>query len=398
MPNFDLESLEMHRAYKGKIKLSSKVSLQSTADLSRAYTPGVAAPCLRIQEHPEEAYEMTIKGNSVAVVSDGSAVLGLGNIGPLAGLPVMEGKALLFRAFGGVDAWPLCLDTQDPLEIAETVRRIAPSFGGINLEDIAAPACFAVEEALEGLGIPVFHDDQQGTAIVTLAALINAAKVVGKSLDEMRIVISGAGAAGISVARLLAGRYGSNLSHVAEVILCDSKGVISSQRLPNLPSHKQELLEWTNPRDVHGTLHQALVGADVFVGVSKANLFGAEQVASMAGKPIILAMANPHPEIMPSEALKGGAAVIATGRSDFPNQVNNVLVFPGMFRGALDQRIPSFTGEMYLAAAQALAALVSSPSPDCIIPRVLDPSNGAASAVARAVAEVHQRSLAIAGN
>lgn len=344
-------------------------------DLSLAYTPGVAAPCELIAKDPSQALELTLKSNAVAVVSDGSAVLGLGNIGPLAAIPVMEGKALLFKEYADINAWPICLDTQDTEEIIETVQRIAPVFGGINLEDISAPRCFEIEERLQGLGIPVFHDDQHGTAIVLLAALINACKVTGREISSLKVVINGAGAAGTAIAKLLRciGQEPDACISVADVIVCDSKGAIHRDR-DDLNDMKRDLLRFSNHTHRSGTLAEVLPGADVFIGVSKGNLINAEHVKSMAPEPIIFAMANPTPEIMPDVARQAGAAVVGTGRSDFPNQVNNVLAFPGIFRGALDVGAKRITEKMKIAAAYALAGAVSEPTPDRIIPSPLDRS------------------------
>jgi malate dehydrogenase (oxaloacetate-decarboxylating) len=375
MSDYFERSKILHEQLRGKISVHNKLPIGSRDDLSLAYTPGVAKPCEIIAENPEAAYKLTIKGNSVAVITDGSAVLGLGDIGPLAALPVMEGKALLFREFGKIDAWPICIDTQDTQKIIETCRLIAPSFGGINLEDISAPRCFEVEEKLQDLGIPVFHDDQHGTAIVLLAALINSSKVTGQSLDSMSVIINGSGAAGIAIAKLISGVSSDNqeLEAVADVIVCDSKGAISSNRT-DLNTEKQKLLEFTNKKNVSGSVKEVLQGAHVFIGVSKGNVISAKDVQTMAKDPIILAMANPTPEIMPDEAKKGGALVIGTGRSDFPNQVNNVLVFPGIFRGALDARSPVINNAMKLAAAKALAESVPANelSTDKILPHPLD--------------------------
>jgi malate dehydrogenase (oxaloacetate-decarboxylating) len=367
------KSLIMHQQLRGKVGVHNKLPIGSRDDLSIAYTPGVARPCEVIAEDPEEAFRLTIKGNSVAVISDGSAVLGLGDIGPLASLPVMEGKALLFREFAKIDAWPICLDTKDPDKIIETCRLIAPSFGGINLEDISAPRCFQIEEALQDLGIPVFHDDQHGTAIVLLAGLINAAKVVNKGLGDLRVVINGAGAAGTAIAKLISGVgvEEASVDPVQDVLLCDSKGIISRDR-EDLNEEKRKLLTFSNTNNVSGSLKEALNDADVFIGVSKGNLLTAMDVSSMADNAIIFGMANPVPEIMPEEAAKGGAAVVGTGRSDFPNQVNNVLVFPGIFRGALDARAPAITSGMKIAAALALAGTVDKPSAEMILPHPLD--------------------------
>ncbi|MCG2635395.1 MAG: NADP-dependent malic enzyme [Gammaproteobacteria bacterium] len=387
MNDYSERSLVLHRSLHGKLGVYSKVPLLSRDDLSLAYTPGVARPCEVIAADPDAARELTIKRNSVAVVTDGSAVLGLGNIGPLAALPVMEGKAVLFKEFADIDAWPICLATQDADEIVATVRNIAPGFGGINLEDIGAPQCFEVEARLQDLGIPVFHDDQHGTAIVLLAALLNAARVVGRPFEQLRVVVNGAGAAGIAIARLLAGvgQEGSGFRPVADVIMCDSRGIIHADR-SDLNLVKQEVLGFTNRGNVKGALGAALEGADVFVGVSRGNLLRAEDIETMASDPIVLALANPIPEIMPDEALRGGAAVVGTGRSDFPNQVNNVLVFPGIFRGALDVQARSITEPMKAAAAIALAGVVDEPSADRILPEVLDRrvTPAVANAVARA--------------
>lgn len=370
---------------KGKWAVFSKIPLENAADLSVAYTPGVAEPCRAIVADPSAAMRLTMKGNTVAVVTDGSAVLGLGNIGSLAGLPVMEGKCLLFKRFADVDAVPICLATQNVDEIVETVVRIAPTFGGINLEDIAAPRCFEIERRLkERLDIPVFHDDQHGTAIVTLAGLLNALKVVKKSIAEVRVVMSGAGAAGVAIADLLM-KEGAR-----DVVLCDREGAVVAGR-EGMDAAKTELAERTNPRRVSGSLAEAMVGADVFIGVSAPGIVTRDMVASMAGAgstvggPIVFAMANPVPEIMPEEALAGGAAVVATGRSDFPNQLNNVLAFPGLFRGAFDAGVRAFTPEMFQAAAHALAGLVPEPTAQKIIPGAFE--DGVAGAVAAAVRE-----------
>lgn len=350
------------------------MDVRTSEHLSLVYSPGVAAPCLEIAKDPEKVWEYTIKSNCVAIVTDGSAVLGLGNIGAAASIPVMEGKAMLFRLFGHINAFPICLDTQDTDEIVETIRRIAPVFGGINLEDIAAPRSFEIEERLQDLGIPVFHDDQHGTAIVVLAALINAAKVLGKELSELKVVINGAGAAGVAIARLLRcvdNEDNSTCVPVKEIILCDSKGILSSKR-DDMNSSKMATLTYTNPNDISGTVYDALVGADVFIGVSVGEMMTAEHVRTMAKDPIIFACANPTPEIMPEEAYKGGAAIVGTGRSDLPNQVNNVLGFPGIFRGALDARAKRITPKMKLAAAYAIAECMPFPTRDMIIPPALN--------------------------
>ncbi len=373
MTDYFERSLILHEQLRGKISVHNKLPIGSRDDLSLAYTPGVARPCEVIAADPEQARKLTIKGNSVAVVSDGSAVLGLGDIGPRAALPVMEGKALLFREFAKIDAWPICLNTQDPAKIIETCRLIEPVFGGINLEDISAPRCFEIEDSLQDLGIPVFHDDQHGTAIVLLAALINSAKVTGKKLSELQVVINGAGAAGSAIAKLIrgVGIPASDIDPVGDVIICDSKGAISPDR-DNINSSKQAMLAYTNSNKRSGALKDVLKGADVFIGVSRGNIIGADDVKTMAKGAIILAMANPTPEIMPDEAQKGGATVIGTGRSDFPNQVNNVLVFPGIFRGALDANAPVINGAMKIAAAAALAGAVDEPAADMILPHPLD--------------------------
>jgi len=373
LTDFFDRSLVLHEQLRGKISVQNKLPIGSRDDLSLAYTPGVARPCEIISEDPEAAYRLTSKGNSVAVVTDGSAVLGLGDIGPLASLPVMEGKALLFREFAKIDAWPICLDTKDPAKIIETCKVIAPSFGGINLEDISAPRCFEIEDALQDLGIPVFHDDQHGTAIVLLAALINAAQVTEKKLNDLRVVVNGAGAAGTAIAKLISGIgvAGTEISPVGDVIICDSKGAISRSR-DGLSPEKIRLLEFSNKGNRSGTLKEVIKGADVFIGVSKGNVITTDDVKAMAKNSIILAMANPTPEIMPEEAIRGGAAVVGTGRSDFANQVNNVLVFPGIFRGALDARAPRINGEMKVAAALALAGAVDEISPENILPHPLD--------------------------
>ena len=371
--DFNKESLELHRKHKGKIEVVSKIKVETTDDLSRVYSPGVAAPCLAIAENVDEAYNLTIKGNTIAVVSDGTAVLGLGNIGPEAAIPVMEGKAMLFKKFANVDAFPICLNTTVASEIIETVKRIAPVFGGVNLEDISAPRSFEIESALQDIGIPVFHDDQHGTAIVALAGILNSCKVLGKDISDLKIVINGAGAAGIAISRLLRciSIDPSVCIPVKQVLVCDSKGIIHKNRT-NLNPVKIELLNYSNPDNVEGTLKDAIVGADVFIGVSVANILTADDIKTMAKDPVIFALANPNPEIMPEEAIKGGAAVIATGRSDYPNQVNNVLAFPGIFRGALDCRAKRITPKMKIAAAYAIADCVEQPDREHIIPKSLN--------------------------
>ncbi|MFB3765142.1 MAG: NADP-dependent malic enzyme [Methanotrichaceae archaeon] len=377
------EALQFHRAAKGKIAVQSKVPCCTRDDLSLAYTPGVAEPCREIEKNPDDVYEYTSKGNIVAVVTDGTAVLGLGDIGPMAAIPVMEGKAILFKNFAGIDAFPISVTSKDPSVIVETISRIEPVFGGINLEDISAPRCFEVEEMLKKvLHIPVFHDDQHGTAVVCLAALINALKVVGKDFPDIRVAISGAGAAGIAVTKFLSS-FGA-----VDVILCDSKGAIHRGRT-DLNKAKQEIARITNPRDVKGTLADAMRGSDVFIGLSIAGIVSSEMVESMAKDAIVFAMANPVPEIMPDDALKAGARIVATGRSDFPNQVNNVLGFPGIFRGALDVRASDINEEMKKAASLAIASLVDPVSEERIIPSPFDKKvvPAVAEAVARAAIE-----------
>lgn len=365
--DFNTQALMLHKENRGKISVESKVPLKNKDDLGLAYTPGVAEPCRVIAARPEEVYTYTAKGNLVAIVTDGSAVLGLGNIGPHASLPVMEGKAVLFKAFAQVDAFPICLDTQDEDVIVETIKLLAPTFGGINLEDISAPRCFAIEERLKAeLDIPVFHDDQHGTAIVVLAGLVNALKVVGKRLRDSAVVISGAGAAGVAIARLLL------LAGVGDVVLCDRSGVIYPGR-PENNIVKEELSVQTNKEGITGDLRTAMRGRDVFIGVSAPDTVDGEMVASMAKGAVVFALANPVPEIFPDEARAFGAAVVGTGRSDYPNQVNNVLAFPGVFRGALDARAVQITDEMKLAASRALASLVGEQlSPEFCLPDAFD--------------------------
>jgi malate dehydrogenase (oxaloacetate-decarboxylating) len=360
------DALEFHRAAKGKIAVHSKVPCASVSDLALAYTPGVAEPCREIEKNPDDVYEYTAKGNLVAVVTDGTAVLGLGDIGALASIPVMEGKAILFKNFAGIDAFPIAVTSKEPSVIVDTVARIEPVFGGINLEDISAPRCFEVEERLKKiLKIPVFHDDQHGTAVVALAALINALKVVGKRFDQVKVAVSGAGAAGIAVTKFL---YSFG---VKDAILCDSRGIISRGR-PDLNPAKRAIAESTNPRNLQGSLADAMAGADVFLGLSVAGIVTPAMVESMNRDAIVFAMANPVPEIMPDLALAAGARVVATGRSDFPNQVNNVLGFPGIFRGALDVRASDINEAMKVAASRAIAGLVESPTESCVIPSPLD--------------------------
>lgn len=368
------DALNLHKKKHGKLAVKSKVSIKTREDLSLAYTPGVAEVSLAIASDRKNVYEYTIKGNAIAVVTDGSAVLGLGNIGPEAALPVMEGKCVLFKELAKIDAFPICLATQNAEEIIKTVKNISPTFAGINLEDISAPRCFEIEAALQDIGIPVFHDDQHGTAVVIHAALVNAAKVLGKRIEDMKVVINGAGAAGLSVAKLLTCFEISPhvCTSVKDVILCDSKGAIYDGReLDN--RYKEEIAKTTNKNKVKGTLADALAGADVFIGVSKGNTLTKEMIGLMAKDPIIFAMANPTPEIMPQDAKDAGAAIVGTGRSDFPNQINNSLVFPGIFRGALDAKATRITNEMQLAAARALAASVE-PTREKILPDALDKS------------------------
>lgn len=376
------EALHMHREHKGKLESKSKVTVKNAKDLSLAYSPGVAEPCKMIYDKPETVYEYTMKGNMVAVVTDGTAVLGLGNIGPEAALPVMEGKAILFKSFAGVDAFPICLDTTDIDEIVETVKRLEPVFGGVNLEDIAAPNCFVIEEKLKKeMNIPVFHDDQHGTAIVTAAGLVNALKLVGKEMSEIKVVASGAGAAGIAIIKLLY-NFG-----VRDIIMCDSKGAIYEGRSFGMNKVKSEVAKYTNRDKAAGSLADVIKEADVFIGVSVEGALTKEMVQSMKKDPIIFAMANPNPEIMPADAKAAGAKVIGTGRSDFPNQVNNVLAFPGIFRGALDVRATHINEKMKQAAVHAIAGLIDEHelNADYVIPRPFDPR--VAPAVAAAVAK-----------
>lgn len=380
------ESLEKHKQWQGKIEVISRVELNDRRDLSLAYTPGVAEPCLEIEKNIDKSYELTRRGNLVAVVTDGSAVLGLGDIGPEAGMPVMEGKCALFKIFGQVDAIPLCIRTQDVNEIVNTLRLLAGSFGGINLEDIAAPRCFEIERRLkECCDIPIFHDDQHGTAVVTLAAMLNALRLTGKKMEEISIVTSGAGAAGIAIIKLLL------TMGLKNVILCDRKGAIYQGR-EGLNAEKAEMAEKTNLDRKSGSLAEVIRGADVFIGISAPGCVTEEMVRSMNPNPILFPMANPVPEITPDAALRAGAAIVGTGRSDFPNQINNVLAFPGIFRGALDVRASDINDTMKIAAAEAIAAKVSDEElrADYIIPSALDRS--VAQAVAVAVAEAARKS------
>lgn len=377
------EALHMHKVNKGKLETVSKVPVRDAKDLSLAYSPGVAEPCKEIYDKPETVYDYTMKGNMVAVVSDGTAVLGLGNIGPEAALPVMEGKAVLFKSFAGVDAFPICLATTEIDKIVETVKLLEPTFGGVNLEDIAAPNCFEIEERLKReTNIPVFHDDQHGTAIVTVAGLVNALKIAGKKINEIKVVANGAGAAGIAIIKLLYS-YG-----VRDIIMCDTKGSIYEGRPKGMNAIKDEVAKFTNRENLQGSLEDVIKGADVFIGVSVAGALTKEMVESMNNDSIIFAMANPVPEIMPEDAKAAGAKVIGTGRSDFPNQVNNVLAFPGIFRGALDVRATHINEAMKVAAVEAIASLINENelNADYVIPGPFDPrvAPEVASAVARA--------------
>lgn len=376
-------ALKLHEDNKGKISVESKVKINSKEDLSLAYTPGVAEPCRRIDANKDDVYKYTSKGNLVAVVSDGSAVLGLGNIGPEAAMPVMEGKAILFKEFAGVDGFPICLDTQDTEEIIKTVKYLAPTFGGINLEDISAPRCFEIEERLKKeLDIPVFHDDQHGTAVCVLAALVNACKVTGRKLEDLSVVINGCGAAGTSIANILLN------AGITKMYLVDKKGILNSEQ-PDTCLHSEhvKMAAKTNPEKRSGTLADALKGVDAFVGVSAPNLVTPEMVKTMNNDAIVFAMANPNPEILPDDAKAGGARVVGTGRSDFANQVNNVLAFPGIFKGALEVRAKDITEEMKIAAAYAIASYIPDAelTEEYIIPKALD--KGVANAVAKAVAD-----------
>lgn len=380
------ESLRLHGEWKGKIEVVATVPVATKDDLSLAYTPGVAQPCLEIQKNIEKSYELTRRHNLCAVITDGSAVLGLGDIGPEAGMPVMEGKCVLFKSFGGVDAFPLCIKTQDVDEFVNAVYLISGSFGGINLEDISAPRCFEIERKLkQKCDIPIFHDDQHGTAIITLAGLTNALKVVGKRKEDVKVVTSGAGAAAVSIVKLLLSAGYRNIT------MCDRNGIIYSGREKGMNWIKEEMAQVTNPEGKRGTLADALVGADAFIGVSAPGMVTTDMVKTMAKDSIIFACANPTPEIFPDEAKAGGARVISTGRSDFPNQINNVLAFPGVFRGAFDVRASDINGEMKMAAAQALSSLISDDelNEEYIIPKAFDPRVG--KAVAEAVAEAARR-------
>ena len=375
------ESLKLHYQWKGKLEVTPRATVNNKEELSLAYTPGVAQPCLEIQKDINKSYELTRRWNLVAVVTDGSAVLGLGDIGPEAGMPVMEGKCVLFKAFGGVDAFPLCVRTHDPDEFVKAISLIAGSFGGINLEDIAAPRCFEIEKKLKACtDIPIFHDDQHGTAVVCLAAIINALKIVGKKMEDCSVVFSGAGAAGVAIARLL------DSLGAKDIVMCDRKGIIC-EGAEGLTDAKKEIAAFTNKNHRKGSLADAMKGADIFIGVSGPGLVTEEMVASMNKGAIVMPMANPVPEIMPDLAIKAGAAVVGTGRSDFPNQINNVLAFPGIFRGALDVRASDINEAMKIAAAKAIASLVSDDelNPEYIIPKAFDPRVG--KTVAQAVAQ-----------
>lgn len=364
------ESLALHKRLRGKIRMQPKIDVRNKDDLSLVYSPGVAEPCREIYKDVNKVWDYTIKSNTVAIVTNGTAVLGLGDIGPYAAIPVMEGKAMLFKRFGNIDAFPICLNTKDPDEVIKTVKLLEPVFGGINLEDISAPASFYIEEQLQDIGIPVFHDDQHGTAIVVLGGLINAAKLAGKRLDELEVVVNGAGAAGVAIAKLLRcvnDKDNEACIPVKDIRVCDSKGIIHSGR-EDLNESKKDLLRFTNNGDRAGSVHDALDGADVFIGVSVGDILDASDVKRMNDKPIVFALANPNPEISPSEAEKGGAFIYGTGRSDLPNQVNNVLGFPGIFRGALDAHARRISPAMKLAASHAIAESIREPQIDRIIP------------------------------
>ena len=382
--NYAEESLKLHAKLKGKLEVVTKVKIENKEDLSLAYTPGVAEPCLVINKNYDKSFELTGRGNLVAVITDGTAVLGLGDIGPEAGMPVMEGKCALFKTFGGVDAIPLCIRSKDVDEIVNTVKLLAGSFGGVNLEDISAPRCFEIERRLKedpSVDIPIFHDDQHGTAVVCVAATINALKIVGKKWEDVTVAFSGAGAAGEAIAKLML------VMGAKDIIMCDRTGIIYKGRTERMNSEKEKIAEWTNKTGKKGTLADAVKGADIFVGVSSPGVLTPEMIKTMNKNPIVMAMANPVPEIMPEDAKAAGAAVVGTGRSDFPNQINNVLAFPGIFRGALDCRATDINDEMNIAAANAIAGLISDEelTPDYIIPAPFD--KRVAAAVAKAVRE-----------
>ena len=386
------KSVELHEKNRGKLEVCSKVPLNNMEDLSTAYTPGVAEVSRRIAKNKDLAYRYTMKSNTVAIVTDGSAVLGLGNIGGLAAIPVMEGKAILFKKFAGIDAFPICFDETHP-DFIDDIRSIAPVFGGINLEDIAAPRCFEVEDALQGIGIPVMHDDQHGTAIVVLAALLNAARVTGKRFEDMTVVISGAGAAGFAITKMLdcIGIDRDLCTKVKKILVCDTKGIIYRGRKDLLGiKHKYIISQETNHGKKKGSLKDAMMGADVFIGVSAPDIVTEDMVKSMNRNPIVFALANPLPEIMPDKARHAGAAVVGTGRSDFPNQINNVLAFPGVFRGALDAYASCINNEMKIAAVHALAGCVKNPTKEKVIPSIFD--RGVARAVAEAVKKAARKS------
>lgn len=375
------QSVELHLQHKGKLEVKSRISVTNKEELSLAYSPGVAEPCKVIQNDPQAAYDLTLKGRTVAVISDGTAVLGLGDIGAVAGLPVMEGKSLLLKEFGGVDSVPLVIDTKDTQEIIKFVKYVSPTFAGINLEDISAPRCFEIEEALQDIGIPVFHDDQHGTAIIVTAAMHNAAKVVGKKYEDLRVVIIGAGAAGLAVGKMLLGlecrsdscRRLPNVEAVHDVVLVDSKSALHPER-SDLNLYKMAFALSSNKEKKTGSLAEVIQGADVVIGLSRPGLITPEMIASMAEKPIVFALANPTPEIMPDEAKAAGAAVVATGRSDFANQINNVLAFPGIFRAVIDGRLRKITTEMKLTAAAALASMVPEPTAEMVVPNPFTPN------------------------
>ena len=388
MKDYSRASLALHEEINGKITVELKTPLENKNDLTLCYSPGVAEPVRQIANDEERVWDLTIKGNTVAIISDGSSILGLGNLGAEASIPVMEGKAMLFKRFGGLNAFPICLATQDTEEIIRTIRNIAPVFGGINLEDISSPRCFEIEDRLQTLGIPVFHDDQHGTAIVALAALFNACKLFKKNFGDLKVVINGAGAAGLAITKLIScdDLETDICTPVREIIMCDTKGIIHKDR-PDLNDFKRDILTYTNKNHVKGTLKDALKDADVFIGVSQGSILSSEDITTMNKDAIILALANPTPEISPELAYKGGAGVVGTGRSDLPNQVNNVLAFPGIFKGALAVRARRITNRMKIAAAYAIADCVVNLERDCIIPNALD--LGVADRVAEAVKKAY---------
>ena len=388
MKDYSRASLALHEEINGKITVELKTPLENKNDLTLCYSPGVAEPVRQIANDEERVWDLTIKGNTVAIISDGSSILGLGNLGAEASIPVMEGKAMLFKRFGGLNAFPICLATQDTEEIIRTIRNIAPVFGGINLEDISSPRCFEIEDRLQTIGIPVFHDDQHGTAIVALAALFNACKLFKKNFGDLKVVINGAGAAGLAITKLIScdDLETDICTPVREIIMCDTKGIIHKDR-PDLNDFKRDILTYTNKNHVKGTLKDALKDADVFIGVSQGSILSSEDITTMNKDAIILALANPTPEISPELAYKGGAGVVGTGRSDLPNQVNNVLAFPGIFKGALAVRARRITNRMKIAAAYAIADCVVNLERDCIIPNALD--LGVADRVAEAVMKAY---------